>query len=378
MEVNEKKQMLQAILQKLFVGLIFCFGIIGFNMTAGKVSAQAAIYKNLSFDLVSERALEIKFPGYDDKNDGSKEIDNWNDYSPSRGYIGYDVTTFDEDGMTKFKYTIHMVNVNVSGHTPWLKVKSPSSGEYIPQGFYRSDEKQGYGLSDDGDPHYTGDTEINESNNIRTYMGLAFNETRIDVKIGYKLTINYNGATTHPDQTTWDAYFHRVHNGLSYGMSEYNETGQIPNVFGSGSVQKTGYTLDGWYCGSQKLFYSDGTPVSGAYVNGSKWSDRSKHPLYMWNGATTITAHWTPKKYRLTLNYNNADKFPNDWGTKQATGVYYQDNFLKYDHYIGNAFGPGKVSRTGYTFNGWWLCNSSGKVAKLWDANGKLIKGRSF
>jgi hypothetical protein len=57
-------------------------------------------------------------------------------------------------------------------------------------------------LSDDGNPHYTGDTEINESNQIRTYMGLAFNETRIDVKIGYKLTINYNGATTHPDQTT--------------------------------------------------------------------------------------------------------------------------------------------------------------------------------
>ena len=370
MEVNEKKQMLQAILQKLFVGLIFCFGIIGFNMTAGKVSAQAAIYKNLSFDLVSERALEIKFPGYDDKNDGSKEIDNWNDYSPSRGYIGYDVTTFDEDGMTKFKYTIHMVNVNVSGHTPWLKVKSPSSGEYIPQGFYRSDEKQGYGLSDDGDPHYTGDTEINESNNIRTYMGLAFNETRIDVKIGYKLTINYNGATTHPDQTIWDAYFHRVHNGSSYGMSEYNETGQIPNVFGSGSVQKTGYTLDGWYCGSQKLFYSDGTPVSCAYVNGSKWSDRSNPPLYMWNGATTITARWTPKTYDLTLNYNNATTLPSG-----ESMVSTHKDILKYDSSIGNIYGPGRVKRTGYKFNGWWICNSSGKVVQLWDANGDLKKG---
>ena len=369
MEVNEKKQMLQAILQKLFVGLIFCFGIIGFNMTAGKVSAQAAIYKNLSFDLVSERALNISFPGYDDKNDGAVEKKNWNDYSPSRGYIGYDVTTFDEDGMTKFKYTIHMVNVNVSGHTPWLKVKSPSSGEYIPQGFYRSDEKQGYGLSDDGDPHYTGDTEINESNNIRTYMGLAFNETRIDVKIGYKLTINYNGATTHPDQTTWDAYFHRVHNGSSYGMPEYNETGQIPNVFGSGSVQKTGYALDGWYCGSQKLFYSDGTPVSGAYVNGSKWSDRSKHPLYMWNGATTITAHWKANYYKLTLNYNNATTLPSG-----ESAVAEHNNFLHYDSSISNIYGPGRVKRSGYTFNGWWVCNSSGKVAKLWDNNGDLIK----
>lgn len=67
MEVNTKKRILQSILQKLFVGLIFCFGIFGFNMTTGKTMMYAAITKNLTFDLVSERALDISFPGYDDK-----------------------------------------------------------------------------------------------------------------------------------------------------------------------------------------------------------------------------------------------------------------------------------------------------------------------
>jgi hypothetical protein len=118
-----------------------------------------------------------------------------------------------------------------------------------------------------------------------------------------------------------------------------------------------------------KLFYSDGTPVSGAYVNGSKWSDRSKHPLYMWNGATTITAHWKANYYKLTLNYNNATTLPSG-----ESAVAEHNNFLHYDSSISNIYGPGRVKRSGYTFNGWWVCNSSGKVAKLWDNNGDLIK----
>ena len=153
-------------------------------------------------------------------------------------------------------------------------------------------------------------------------------------------------------------------------MPDYNESGKIPNVFGSDSVKKKGYALDGWYCGSVKLFDADGTPVSNAYVNSTQWSDNKHPPLYMWNGGTTITAHWTANKYDLTLNYNNATSLPS--GESMVTT---HKNFLKYDSSIGNIYGPGRVQRTGYKFNGWWLCNSSGKVAKLWDANGDLIKG---
>ena len=81
MEVNEKKQMLQTILQKLFVGLIFCFGIIGFNMMLNQSTVKADeaddILKTLSFDLVSERELTIRFPGYYDKEDGHPKVKNW-------------------------------------------------------------------------------------------------------------------------------------------------------------------------------------------------------------------------------------------------------------------------------------------------------------
>ena len=370
MEVNEKKQMLQAILQKLFVGLIFCFGIIGFNMTAGKVSAQAAIIKNYDFKVVSEVPLHIEVWAYDDSKDGKPQSKNWN--KEGRGMITWDSTSDTEDGTYKYVYKMHMRNVNVSGWTPWLSVTAADTKNYTPYDFTRTGT-QDPGLTGSGKPHYTGDVEKNADGYLQTYLGMAFDDYRLDAKIGYTLNVNYNGATTHPDQTYFGGYFTKFN-------PRSGTDGIIPKVFKTGVVQRAGYTLDGWYCGSEKLFEASGKPVTGGtFVNGLPWSD-SEHnpPLYMWYEGTTITAHWTPKKYRLTLNYNNADKFPNDWGKKQAAGVYYQDNFLKYDHYIGNAFGPGKVSRTGYTFNGWWLCNSSGKVAKLWDADGKLIKGRSF
>ena len=90
----------------------------------------------------------------------------------------------------------------------------------------------------------------------------------------------------------------------------------------------------------------------------------------MWNGATTITARWTPKTYDLTLNYNNATTLPSG-----ESMVSTHKDILKYDSSIGNIYGPGRVKRTGYKFNGWWICNSSGKVVQLWDANGDLKKG---
>ena len=339
-------------------------------MTAGKVSAQAAIIKNYDFKVVSEVPLHIEFWAYDDKKDGAPQSYDWNE--EGRGEIKCDpAKTEPEDGTDKYVYWIHMRDVNVSGWTPWLSVTAADTKNYTPYDFTRTGT-QDPGLTGSGKPHYTGDVEKNADGYLQTYLGMAFDDYRLDAKIGYTLNVNYNGATTHPDQTYFGGYFTKFN-------PRSKTDGIVPKVFETGVVQRTGYTLDGWYCGSEKLFNADGTPVKGGtYVNGLKWSSGDNPPLYMWYEGSTITAHWTPKKYRLTLNYNNADKFPNDWGTKQATGVYYQDNFLKYDHYIGNAFGPGKVSRTGYTFNGWWLCNSSGKVARLWDANGKLIKGRSF
>ena len=168
MEVNEKKQMLQAILQKLFVGLIFCFGIIGFNMTLNQNTVKASkdpIIKNLTFVVMSERPLYFWFPGYKDSVDGTPEVDDWNDYKArgeDRGTIKCTPDREWEDGMNKYKYIIEMIDVNVTNKTPWMRVKSKDTSNYYAEGFYYSSDKQGYGLSSGGTPHTTGDVEIDD------------------------------------------------------------------------------------------------------------------------------------------------------------------------------------------------------------------------
>ena len=173
MEVNEKKQMLQAILQKLFVGLIFCFGIIGFNMTAGKVSAQAAILKNYDFKVVSEVPLHIEFWAYDDKKDGAPQSYDWNE--EGRGEIKCDpAKTEPEDGTDKYVYWIHMRDVNVSNWTPWLSVTAANTANYTPLKFYRTGT-QDYGLTgatESSKPHYSGDVEKNSDGYLQTYLGM--------------------------------------------------------------------------------------------------------------------------------------------------------------------------------------------------------------
>lgn len=193
------------------------------------------ILKTLSFDLVSERELDINFPGYDDTKDGNKDIDDWNWYG-DKGSITYTVDKdYWEDGMQKYKYTIHMDKVNVSGFTPWLHVTSANSAEYFPEYFYASTVKQDRGLTPNrGTPHTTGDTVIDDPGEIRIYMGLDFRETRLDVKIGYHMTLSYNGATTKPtagatyidpkgNYAVWHAYLHHVHDGSKYHMPDYSK-----------------------------------------------------------------------------------------------------------------------------------------------------------
>ena len=395
MEVNEKKQILQVILQKLFVGLIFCFGIIGFNMTLNQSTVKADdILKTLSFDLVSERELTIKFPGYYDKEDGHPKVEDWNDFD-GKGSITYTVDKdYWEDGMKKYKYTVHMDKVNVSGYTPWLYVESAKMGEYFPEYFYASTVKQDRGLTppDKGKPHKTGDTVIDEPGRIRIYMGLDFCETRLDVKIGYHMTLSYNGATTKPtaganyidpkgNYAVWHAYLHHVHDGSKYHMPDYSETGKIPGIFGKGSIARTGYNFDGWYCGTNSkgepnyLFDADGNPKKSVWIGSKQWSD-STLPRYMWGldrsgAATYLTAHWTAKKYNLTLHYMGADKRGVRDGVMDGQTAVYKDR-LTYDGSVEGIYGKGTVHKTGYTFNGWYIEDSSKKKVYLWDKNGNL------
>ena len=404
MEVNTKKQILKSIIQKLFVGLIFCCSVIGFNMTLNQSTVKAGkdpIIKNLTFVVMSERPLDFKFPGYKDSADGAPEVYHWNDYKDrgeDRGTIECTETREWEDGMNKYKYIIEMIDVNVTNKTPWMRVSSKDTSNYYAEGFYYSSDKQGYGLSSGGTPHTTGDVEIDDPTYIQTYMGLAFREKRIDVKIGYNLGVNWNGGT-HPDLTVgknnviaadknsavWKNYFHHIHTGSGfYNKDEtklYYETGKIPSVYGKGSIARTGYNFDGWYCGTNSkgepnyLFDADGNPKKSVWIGSKQWSD-STLPKYMWGldgsgGGTVITAHWTAKKYNLTLHYMGADKRGVRDGVMDGQTAVYKD-WLTYDGSVEGIYGKGTVHKTGYTFNGWYIEDSSKKKVYLWDKNGNL------
>lgn len=105
----------------------------------------------------------------------------------------------------------------------------------------------------------------------------------------YRLTIDYNGATTIPSpKTVYDNYF------------VYNK--RIANVYNSTQVQKTGHTFLGWYCGDVKLWNADGTPVKEALVGDSVWSDSDGK--YKWLGNTTVKAKFTPDDFTLSFNGN--------------------------------------------------------------------------
>ena len=252
MEAKREKALLKTVLRKLFVGLIFCFMVLGGSMITGTATVKADIYKTLSFDIYSGEPLDIGFPGYDDKKDGTPEVANWNSYG-NRGTIistggRTPIKTGPDAG--RYKYTITMNKVNVTGKTPWLKIKVKNNSDCIAQSFGFSDTKQSPGLSSsNGSPHYTGDKYKNDGDSLLVYMGLAFAETRIDARIGYDLTIAYNGATTKPtggassiksDGTaaTWKGYFHRHH--YRADMPYYNDSGAIPGIFGSGDIKKKG------------------------------------------------------------------------------------------------------------------------------------------
>ena len=89
---------------------------------------------------------------------------------------------------------------------------------------------------------------------------------------------------------------------------------------------RNGYTFNGWYTAAE----------SGVSI--------SESTRYDFNGNTTVYAHWTPNKYRLTLEPNG--------GT--AT-VPYKD--ITFDTVIGTLTPP---TRDGYTFDGWYSAAEGG------------------
>lgn len=149
----------------------------------------------------------------------------------------------------------------------------------------------------------------------------------------YKLTIDYNGATTIPSSVT------EYENFLTYDS-------KIANVYNATQVKKVGYSFDGWWCGDVKLWNADGTPVKSATVNGSAWSDSSGN--YKWAGNTGVKAKWTPNTYIIYF-YKN---LPTDDMTSKYSGSGSTSNIsAKYDKEV--TLPECGFTIPGYTFAGW-------------------------
>ena len=131
-------------------------------------------------------------------------------------------------------------------------------------------------------------------------------------------------------------------------------------TYGSGYVTKenafsrTGYTFKGW---NEK---ADGTGTDWTNWIGKSWT-------WTYTKNITLYAQWTANQYQLTLNPNNGSF------SDGTTAVKTLKPDLIYNGYNWCDIGSQKVSRTGYTFDGWYDKASGGE--KVYDVNGSCVTG---
>ena len=132
---------------------------------------------------------------------------------------------------------------------------------------------------------------------------------------------------------------------VSYGTGYVTKT----NAF-----TRTGYTFKGW---NEK---ADGTGTDWTNWIGKSWA-------WTYTKNITLYAQWTANQYQLTLNPNNGS-FSD--GTTVAKTL---NPDLIYNGYNWCDISGQKVSRTGYTFDGWYDKASGGE--KVYDVNGSCVTG---
>ena len=132
---------------------------------------------------------------------------------------------------------------------------------------------------------------------------------------------------------------------VSYGTGYVTKT----NAF-----TRTGHTFKGW---NEK---ADGTGTDWTNWIGKSWT-------WIYTKNITLYAQWTANQYQLTLNPNNGS-FSD--GTTVAKTL---NPDLIYNGYNWCDISSQKVSRTGYTFDGWYDKASGGE--KVYDVNGSCVTG---
>lgn len=188
--------------------------------------------------------------------------------------------------------TVTLTNVDVYKKTPYLEINAGNRTGYKASGWKTVTDSGNAGLDETIHPNPPQPNKWTD-NTCDFYMGAKFTADKMQVLWAsnqYNLTLDYNGATTIPSSTTV------YNNYLTYD-------GKIANIYDASKIAKTGYTFGGWYCGDVKLWNADGTPVKGAKVNGSAWSDSNGN--YKWAGNTGVKAKWIPITVNVTYHKND-------------------------------------------------------------------------
>ena len=146
--------------------------------------------------------------------------------------------------------------------------------------------------------------------------------------VTYTLTLQENGTSTYPVSWTGTEPNEFNTNQLPY---------TLPTASSSNRVTRTGYTFDGWYTAS-----TGGTKVTQIPASGTS--------------NQTYYAQWTPVTYTLNLLKNDTTTYPASWTGTEPTS--FNTNQLPYT--LPTATSANKLTRNGYTFNGWYTASSGG------------------
>ena len=175
-----------------------------------------------------------------------------------------------------------------------------------------------------------------------------------DRDLSLQITFDPNGGTVSP-ASYWIDYWYRASGttGLSdndyrtnrYGKMDQSVQGdQNQNYLSNNvSISRTGYTFDGWWYNGEHI--QDDTPLRSAETH-------------------TLTAHWTPKTYKVTVALNGGTLNP------ACTSCVSNNQFqVVYDSPMNTNLSNGcdlSATRTGYTFGGWYMeQDCSGTVLDL-------------
>lgn len=165
---------------------------------------------------------------------------------------------------------------------------------------------------------FTGWTGIPSGNKVTANCTITANFTRTERPL-----TNYRTTCEEPSTFTVTYDENGATSGsVPTGATEYARDAQVTVLGNTGNLAKTGYTFSGWNT------EADGTGTT--YAAGDKFTITEN---------TTLYAKWTANTYTITLNTND--------GTINSGAI------SSYTYGVGATL-PTDVTKTGYTFAGWY------------------------